>query len=145
MKDRPRTPAAVRNHGAHVARLLAELAHGGLLGRLALVDQAGRQLDDHPIGGRAELLLEQQLGPRRLLEDGDDLDGVDGAALGLGGALGGLPGSQVAPLVMVGDLLEAEPLCVLVVLDLLVSARRYAISHLPPPKYQICVPAAPCQ
>ena len=67
MKYRPGTAAAVRDDGAHVARLLAELAHGRLLGRLAGIHQPGREFDDHLVSRRAKLFLQEQLRPRRLL------------------------------------------------------------------------------
>lgn len=41
-----------------ITRLLLELSDGGLLGRLALVNQAGGQLDDGLANGRAVLFLE---------------------------------------------------------------------------------------
>jgi len=45
-------------HLGHVPRLFLELADGRLLGRLALVDEPGGDLDDDLVQRRAELLLE---------------------------------------------------------------------------------------
>ena len=47
---------------AHIARLLFELAHRRLLGRLARVDEAGRHLDRDLVDRRAELPLQYYLG-----------------------------------------------------------------------------------
>lgn len=66
----------------HVARLLPQLPEGCRLRRLAAVDQAGGHLDAHLVYRRAVLLLEDDLGPRGLLDDGQDADPVDVAALG---------------------------------------------------------------
>lgn len=46
---------------AHVARLLPELADSCLLGRLAVVDQAGGDLDDDLVYGGPVLLLQNKL------------------------------------------------------------------------------------
>lgn len=102
-------PGVVEHHGRgvghdpDVARLLAQLAHGGLLGRLAGVDEARGHLERDAVDGRAVLLLQDNLLARGLLEDGDDADAVNVAALGPRGALGGLPCSGLAGLVLVVD------------------------------------------
>ncbi len=49
-------------HLGNVARLLLQLADGGLLGGLAGVDQAGGELDDDLVDGGAVLFLEDDLG-----------------------------------------------------------------------------------
>lgn len=47
---------------AHISRLLPQLTHGSLFGRLALVYQTGRDLNGDLVNGRAELLLQYELG-----------------------------------------------------------------------------------
>lgn len=93
-------------HLALVARLLAELSHGGLFGRLALVDEAGGELDAVGVDGRAVLQDDHRL--RRLVgvaENRRDGDGVD-AASGTGLARGRFPHSVFA--VLVGPLRGGE-------------------------------------
>ncbi|KAF1739193.1 Nudix hydrolase 14, chloroplastic [Beauveria bassiana] len=71
---------------ADVARLLAQLAQGGLLGRLAGVDEARGDLERHAVNGRAVLALQHNVlgAGGGVVEDGDDADAVNGAR---GGAL----------------------------------------------------------
>jgi len=49
----------------HVPRLLPQLANGCLFRRLALVDQAGRDLDTDLVNRRSELLLKHDLGAKQ--------------------------------------------------------------------------------
>lgn len=51
-----------RADGADIPRLLLQLPNGALLGRLARVHEASRDLDRDALHGRAELLLEDDLG-----------------------------------------------------------------------------------
>lgn len=62
---------------AHVARLLPELAHGGLLRRLPGVDETRGDLDGDGVQRGAVLLLEDDGGSLRQVEDGQDADAVD--------------------------------------------------------------------
>ena len=67
-------------HLSHIARLFLELADGGLLCRLALVDEASRNLNHHLIKRRAVLFLEdnlEALDPTRQSQ-GSDLQGMTG-------------------------------------------------------------------
>lgn len=112
----PRTAAHTVEHDgrrladdADVPRLLAQLAHGGLLGGLACVDEARGHLDGDLVDGRAVLLLQDDLGTGGPVEDGDDADAVDLAARGPGAALGRLPGAVLPVGVLVGELDELDP------------------------------------
>jgi hypothetical protein len=107
---------------ADIARLFLQFADSTLLGCLALVDQAGGDLDADRLYGRAVLFLEDDLrswscvktseGKGRkgdgfvtclFLEDGHDANTVYVGILGTGGALCGLPGSNGALGVPVGS------------------------------------------
>lgn len=107
-------------HLAYIARLLLELADGGLLRRLALVDEAGRNLNHHLVERGAVLFLEDHLeawdpneaknqGSGRqgmagwgvrptgfFLQDGNDAYAVDVAVLGARPAFRRLPGARDA-------------------------------------------------
>ena len=88
-------------HPALIPRLLAQLAHGRLLRRLALVDQAGGELDADGVDGRP--VLQHDHGgrgfcPRGVAQNGRNGDGVDAAAAS-GFACGGFPGAVFAGLV----------------------------------------------
>lgn len=94
---------------AVVARLLLELAHGRLLGRLLGVDEPRRPLDRVGVQGRAVLDDEQGGGgPGRVQKNVAHGHGVH-AGLAPRLALRDLPGSRLADLVHVVDLLEGHP------------------------------------
>lgn len=90
---------------ADVARLLAQLADGGLLGRLAGVDEPRGDLERDAVDGRAVLPLQDNVlgAGGGVAQDGDDADAVNVAAGGAAAALGGLPGARLAGLVLVVD------------------------------------------
>ena len=85
-------------HLARITRLLSQLPHSRLLGRLALVDQAGGELDAEGLDGWAVLHDDHSAdGFARVLENRHDGDGVD--ARGLAGlARGGFPDALLAVL-----------------------------------------------
>jgi hypothetical protein len=67
---------------AGVPSLLSELAHSGFLGRLALVDQAGRELDAEGFNRRAVLHDDHGAdGLAGMLENRHDGDGVNAGGL----------------------------------------------------------------
>ena len=83
-------------HLARIASLLPQLTHSSLLGRFALVDQTGRELDAEGLDGWAVLHDDHSAdGFARVLENRHDGDGVD--ARGLPGlARGGFPDALLA-------------------------------------------------
>jgi hypothetical protein len=83
---------------ARIASLLSQLTHSGLLGRLALVDQTGRELDAKGLDGRTVLHDDHRAhGFAGVLEDRYDGDGVDAGGLA-GFASGGFPDALLAVL-----------------------------------------------
>lgn len=90
-------------HSTNIPRLLPQLAHSRLPNALALVDEAGRQLDGDLVQRRAELPLQQDLGARGRLEDGEDAHAVDAAALGPRRPLRRLPRARLVLVVVVGQ------------------------------------------
>lgn len=95
-------------HHADVARLFLELAHGGLFGGFARVDEAGGDLDDDLVDGWAVLLLQDNLLARGLVEDGDDANAIDVCAGGASASFSGFPGSLGAFGVLVRDAVEGN-------------------------------------
>ncbi|KAI9155599.1 oxidoreductase [Paramyrothecium foliicola] len=97
-------------HAAVVARLLLELAHGGLLGRLLGVDEAGGPLDR--VGVERGPVLDDDHGRRRPRGVQQDVAHGHGVDAGLAPRLAGghLPGARGADLVGVLDLLQRHPL-----------------------------------
>jgi len=86
---------------SRIARLLSKLSHSCLLRRLALVNQAGRELDAEGFDGRAVLHDDHGAdGFARVLEDRHDGDGVNAGGLA-GFARGGFPDALLAVLEMI--------------------------------------------
>lgn len=88
----------------HKSRLLLQLTQRTLLHRLTLINQPRRHLNRNLIDRRPILLLQEQFGavPAWLVQDRDDVDGVNGAVCGTGLTLAGFPGSFNAVGVEVG-------------------------------------------
>lgn len=94
---------------ARVAGLLAQLPHGRLRRRLALVDQPGGELDARRLHRRPVLQHEQRRRrPGGVAEDGRDGDGVDAAGFARL-ARRGLPDAVFAGLVRPVDFVELGP------------------------------------
>ncbi|KIH86370.1 hypothetical protein SPBR_08657 [Sporothrix brasiliensis 5110] len=96
-------------HATLIARLLLELAHGGLLGRLIGVNQPCGPLDRVGVQGRAVLNHNERRrrapGMAQNIAHGDGVD----TRLAAGLARGDLPGAALAGLVDILDTLESEP------------------------------------
>jgi hypothetical protein len=83
---------------ARITSLLPQLTHSSLLGRFALVDQTGRELDAEGLDGRTVLHDDHGAhGFAGVLENGYDGDGVDAGGLA-GFAGGGFPDALLAVL-----------------------------------------------
>ncbi|CRK17454.1 hypothetical protein BN1708_012060 [Verticillium longisporum] len=94
---------------ALVARLLLELADGGLLGRLVGVDEASGPFDGVGVEGRP--VLDDEHGGGRLGRVEEDVAHGDGVDAGLARRLarGDLPGARLADLIDVVDLFQRHP------------------------------------
>lgn len=87
-----------KTHLARIPSLFPELSHSRLLRRLALVDQAGGELDAEGLDGRAVLHDDHGAdGFAGVLENRHDGDGVDAGGLA-GFASGGFPDAILAVL-----------------------------------------------
>lgn len=85
------TPTIIHNTAsllrhAHIPGFLSKLANRAFLRRFARVDEARRNLDRNLVDRRPVLLLQEEFGARRFVEDGYDADAVD-RAVGWSGLL----------------------------------------------------------